>query len=142
MFCQDEQIALNLHGLANETDIRPLVLRTLLTYLELNGYLQGGTPFYTEYQFQPRQSSRAILERFQGERRDFLTGIFRQARRGRTWFRLDIEAAATTLGSPRERIVRALDWLAEQGLFEVRTSGLRYRYRISAPTRVQPGTGR
>ena len=34
-----------------EHDIRPLVVRTLLTYLELGGYLEGGTPFYQGYRF-------------------------------------------------------------------------------------------
>ena len=45
LFGFEEEFDINLVGLANKHDIRPLVLRTLLTYLELDGYLQGGTPF-------------------------------------------------------------------------------------------------
>ena len=41
----ETQLELNLHDLSFRHDIRPLVLRTLLTYLELDGYLRGGTPF-------------------------------------------------------------------------------------------------
>src|SRR2546423_10162435 len=35
-----------LYDLSSRHDLRPLVLRTLLTYLELNGVLRQGTPFY------------------------------------------------------------------------------------------------
>ena len=130
LFDQGDAFDIGLHSLAAETDIRPLVLRTLLTYLELEGYLHGGTPFYADYSFQPLHSSREILGRFDGERRTFLAGIFRHAVKGRTWFRLDIGQAAITLGSSRERIISALDWLAEQGLLTVKAAGIRHSYRV------------
>jgi ATP-dependent DNA helicase RecQ len=108
--------------------------RTLLTYLELAGYLQGGTPFYANYQFKPLLSSTEILSRFEGERRNFLTALFHQAIKARTWFSLDIDQAATTLNTTRERIVRALDWLGEQQLLEVKVAGIRHRYqRLQQP---------
>ena len=47
-------------------------MRTLLTYLELDGYLQEGTPFYSQYQFKPLVASQDILSQFEGERREFL----------------------------------------------------------------------
>lgn len=127
---EDEHLELNLHSLASATDIRQLVLRTLLTYLELAGYLRGGTPFYADYSFRPLLGSAEILGRFDGERRQFLAGLFRQAVKGRTWFKLDIEQAAIRLQCPRARIVTALDWLADQQLLEVRVAGVRHRYRI------------
>jgi ATP-dependent DNA helicase RecQ len=117
------------HELSARHDIRPLVLRTLLTYLELDGWLAGGTPFYADYRFRPQLTSAAILARFEGERRAFLAGLFRQARKGRDWFSLDPALAATALGCDRERVVRALDWLGEQGLLEVKVAGVRHPYR-------------
>jgi ATP-dependent DNA helicase RecQ len=57
LFAQDEQFDLNLYAFSSQHDIRILVLRTLLTYLELDGYLQGGTPFYADYSFKPLMSS-------------------------------------------------------------------------------------
>jgi ATP-dependent DNA helicase RecQ len=119
-----------LDGDSAATDIRPLVLRTLLTYLELAGYLQGGTPYYADYSFKPLYGSREILGRFDGERRQFLAGLFRQAGKGRSWFKLDLQRAASVLRAPRERIVAALDWLAEQQLLEVKVAGVRHRYRV------------
>jgi hypothetical protein len=41
------------HDLASRHDIRLLVIRTLLTYLELAGYLEAGTPIYAEYELRP-----------------------------------------------------------------------------------------
>jgi ATP-dependent DNA helicase RecQ len=124
-----EDLDLSLFDLASRCDIRPLVVRTLLTYLELDGYLQAGTPRYSQYQFQPLESSERILGRFSGERRELLSKVFRQARKAKTWFHIDLDDAARTLGEPRDRLVRALDYLGEQRLLEVRSAGLRHTYR-------------
>ncbi len=129
LFDRDSEFALSLHETSARHDIRPLVLRTLLTYLELDGLLEGGTPFYSLYKFKPLRSSDEILEPFEGERRHFLEALFRQVKKGRTWFSLDLGAAASTLGCPRERIVRALDWFSEKGMLELQASGVRHRYR-------------
>ena len=82
-------------GLGQNIDIRILVVRTLLTYLEADGYLEGGTPFYSDYQFKPLLPSREILTRFDGQRRRFLADLFRQARKARTWFRIELDNAAS-----------------------------------------------
>lgn len=129
LFQREHEFDLSLHELSSQHDIRLLVLRTLLTYLELDGLLEGGTPFYSQYKFKPKQSSQEILARFEGERRDFLAALFRQAKKGRTWLSLDVDDAATNLNTKRERIVSALDWLAEQGMLEVQAAGVRLRYR-------------
>lgn len=121
---------ISLYELSRHCDIRPLVLRTLLTQLELQGYLKGGTPFYASYQFKPLKSSQEILAGFDDERRNFVGNIFKFATRARTWFQIDLEAAASALKQPRERLVRALDYLAEQNLLEVKVAGVRNRYAV------------
>ncbi|HEY4588361.1 MAG TPA: ATP-dependent DNA helicase RecQ [Thermoanaerobaculia bacterium] len=124
---------LSLYDLSARHDIRLLVVRTLLTYLELAGYLETGTPIYAEYELRPLVPFEEILNRFAGERREFLRGIFGQARKAKIWSHIDLEAAAQALGAPRDRLVRALDYLAEQGLLEVRAAGLRHPYRWLRP---------
>ena len=118
------------YELSASHDIRILVVRTLLTYLESEGYLEGGTPFYAEYQFKPLQSSQQILALFTGERRRFLADMFRQAYKAKIWFHLDLEAAAANLQQPRERLVRALDYLRDQDMLELKVAGVRNRYRV------------
>jgi ATP-dependent DNA helicase RecQ len=129
VFSLPDEFDVSAYDLSAAHDIRLLVVRTLLTYLELDGYLEGGTPFYSQYKFKPKATSAEILARFDGERREFLTGIFRQAVKGRTWLTIDIGAAASSLNSDRDRIVRALDYLGEQQLLELSAEGVRLRYR-------------
>jgi len=138
LFSLGETFDVSLYTLANTHDIRPLVLRTLLTYLELDNYLKGGTPFYAQYQFKPLLDTQTILARFEGERHTFLTGLFHQARKAKTWFSIDLDQAATALNTPRERIVRALDWLGEQQLLEIKVAGIRHRYqRLNQPDSLE-----
>lgn len=129
VFEQPEDFDVSYYDLSRQHDIRPLVVRTLMTYLELEGYLQGGTPFYAGYQFKPLLSSAQILEQFQGEPQQFLKRLLAQSKRRQTWFGLDVDAAAAKLQAPRERIIRALDHLSERQMLELKTEGLRNRYR-------------
>jgi ATP-dependent DNA helicase RecQ len=129
-FAQEQHFDISLYSLSFQHDIRHLVLRTLLTYLELDGYLQGGTPFYSDYKFKPLKSSAEILSRFEGERRQFLANLFRHAVKSRVWLTLDPAEAATALHTTRDRIIQALDWLGEQQLLEVKVAGIRLRFQL------------
>lgn len=130
IFSFSGQFDVSLYELSRRHDIRQLVTRTLLVQMELNGYLQELTPFYSRYQFQPLASSSEILSRFEDERRQFLMAVFKRAHKAKTWFHIDLDEAAEAIGCPRDRIVRALDYLAEQELLEVRTEGVRNRFSI------------
>jgi ATP-dependent DNA helicase RecQ len=130
IFALGEDFAVSYNELSFQHDIRILVVRTLLTYLESGGYLEGGTPFYAEYQFRPLLSSREILAQFEDERRQFLADLFRQARKAQIWFSLDLDAAASALQQPRERLVLALDHLRDRHMLELKVSGVRNRYRL------------
>ena len=70
-------------------DIRPLVLETILTYLELTGYV-GDRHFYTEYKFQPLRSSKEILAKFDQPRADFLRILFKASVPLKIWYFLDV----------------------------------------------------
>ena len=130
IFSHQGDFDLSLYELSQLCDIRPLVLRTLLTRLELDEYLKGGTPFYANYQFKPLLSSQEILARFDGDRRQFIADIFRQSVKNRVWFQIDLQAASKVLGAQRQRLVAALDYLGEQGMLEVKAAGVRNRYTV------------
>ncbi|MGH8552176.1 MAG: RecQ family zinc-binding domain-containing protein, partial [Methylococcales bacterium] len=129
LFSLGNEFDLDLYSLGYTLDIRNLVLRTLLTYLELDGYLRSGTPVYQAYKFNPKMSSAEILARLSGERRTFLANLFRQAKKAKIWFHIDLQNAAQALNTERERIVRAFDWLETNDMMEVEATGVRYRYR-------------
>jgi ATP-dependent DNA helicase RecQ len=116
------------YQLSARHDIRGLVLRTLLTYLELEGWLDAGSPFYSSYKFQPRCSSKEILARYEGERRDLIAGVLARSKKARVWFSIEIDTAAAHLGVQRDVVVSVLDELGEQGLLELQLSGIRRQY--------------
>ncbi len=129
VFALGEEFDVSLYDVSAAHDIRQLVVRTLLTYLELDGYLEEGTPFFSRYQFRPLATPAEILAKFDGERREFLGRLLPQAEKARTWFHIDVDSAVGTTGAPRARIVRALDYLHEQRLLEVKAEGVRSRFR-------------
>jgi ATP-dependent DNA helicase RecQ len=130
VFRQGDEFDVSIYDLSRMHDIRNTVVRTLLTYLELLGHIDAGTPFYAEYQFKPIVSSAEILRHFEGERKEFLQKLLAQAHRAQTWFHIDLDQAAQAIGAPRDRVVRALDYLAEQKWLELKTAGVRQRYQM------------
>jgi len=126
---QRPEFDISIYDLAQRYDVRELVVKTLLTYLELEGVLQSTGPFYTEFKFKPQRSSAEIVATFDTQRADFLRDMFRCAKAGRTWFSLDAEAAARKLGQPRQRMVAALDYLEQQGHLVLEAVGVRQGYR-------------
>ncbi|QEG00315.1 ATP-dependent DNA helicase RecQ [Stieleria maiorica] len=130
-FChgQPNEFFVSHYKLSFETDIRILVVRTLLTYLELDGYLQATSPRYDTYKIRPLVTSRAILNNFDGERREFLAALLGQLTKARKWFSLNTVTAAKALGQDRQRIVKAVDFMAAQNWIEVNVSDLVHGYR-------------
>ncbi|MBL4847432.1 MAG: RecQ family ATP-dependent DNA helicase [Planctomycetes bacterium] len=132
---QEERFSISRYHLARAHDLRPLVLATLLTYLELGGVLRSTGPFYSGYKFQFLRSEPEVCARFGSERARFLERVFQASKRGRTWLTLEPAEAAQELGEPRERIVKAIQYLEEQGDLTLRPSGLRHGYlRLETPS--------
>ena len=126
---QHDHFHISHHKLSYETDIRILVVRTLLTYLELAGYLKATSPRYDTYKIKPLVTSRVILDHYQGDEREFCAGVLSSLTKGRTWFMLNTVLAAQKLGVDRQRVIRAVDHMSEQNWIEVQVSDLVHGYR-------------
>jgi ATP-dependent DNA helicase RecQ len=108
-------LTLDVRDVATRHDVRELVLKTLLTYLELDGYLEGGTPEFARYSFVPQRTSAEILAEFQGEPREFLHALLRRVEKAAKWFRPDpawfvrssTSRSAASSSSRRTRFARA-----------------------------------
>lgn len=138
---QPEYFFVSYSGLAFETDIRDTVLRTLLTYLELQGYLQATAPKYEAYQFKPKISSSQILRNLQGERRVFASSVLSMSVRKRVWFEINLAQAANRLQCDRSRIVKMLDYFGEQGWLELKATGLVHGYqKLESVRDIEPLT--
>ena len=119
-------------------DIRPLVLRTALTYLELDGVLRQGTPFYAGYRMRPTgESFEEAFSRFDESRAGFLRRLIESGRTGRTWTSLVTRrgcGGARGGARPDRRRARVP---RPAGPGRARGAELRQRYTVTAP----PGLG-
>jgi ATP-dependent DNA helicase RecQ len=133
-----ERFDVSLYELSNEHDIRPLVVRTALTYLELAGALEQGTPFFAGYEARPIESVEQIVGSFDGEPARIAKGIFANAKRGRVWYGISPDKVAGVLSIERGRVVRALEYFEGRGWIELRASDARLRFRRIAPPSDAP----
>ena len=127
---QETEFDISIYQLSHLTDIRPLVLSTLLTYLELDGIIKFTAPFYSEYKFNHLVSRSEILAQYDPSRQAFLGKLFDQANKKKTWSYINLDTAATNLGEDRNRIVKAFNHLDETGKLEVGVTGLRQGMRL------------
>ena len=127
---QPDNFDVSVYALSTEYDIRSLVISTLLTYLELEGTIASTGPLYNEYKFQPQRTSAEMLEGLDETRQRFLRSMFANAKKGRTWFSIDIAATAESLNERRERLITALNYFEEQGDLTLKVAGLRHGYRF------------
>ena len=128
------QFAVSEHELSSRHDVRPLVLKTILTYLELDGFLQQGTPFYAGYSVRPATGTwDDVVASFDADRADFLRRVLASGREGRTWTAVDPDAVP---GEERARVVSALGYLEQQRLVELKVADVRQRFTLLQ----QPGS--
>jgi len=130
MLNKDDRFSLSVYEESFTSDMRPLVIKTLLTYLELEKVIASTGPFYSSCKFKPLKSSSEICSRFDAERAAFLKTIFTCAKKAQTWFTIDLDEAVSKTASNRQRIVTALNYLEEQGDLELKVSGIRLAYRL------------
>ena len=119
------------HDLSTRHDVRPLVLKTILTYLELDGFVQQGMPFYAGYSLRPTAGSLDdVFPGFDPARADFLRRLVATGKTGRLWTSVNPDEAAVALDEERSRIVAALGHLERQGLVELTPAEARQRYTL------------
>jgi ATP-dependent DNA helicase RecQ len=132
---QGPEFSISQYELSRTTDIRPLVLETVLTYLELDGVLTPVGAFYNGCQIRFVQTEARVLAGHTPERQTFLKKLFASGKRGYKWTTIsDIDVAAESIGETRERVMKALNYLEEGGDIELKPSGMKHRYRMKEGT--------
>ncbi|WP_285408975.1 ATP-dependent DNA helicase RecQ [Pseudomonas sp. FR229a] len=116
--------------LADQSNIRSLPLKTLLVQLELRGLIAPRYAYYAEYRFKYLLEPEALLERFEGERRDFVAAIITTSARARTWATVDFEAMYSQYSAERNRVVTALDYFQERGWVELESKQMTEVYSL------------
>jgi len=119
--CQNGQWELQLNALSTASNIRQLPMKTLLVQLELLGVIQPLYAYFADFKFKLLQPEKVILDRFAGERRDFLAAVLANTQFKRIWGTLAFESLYSSYNCDRKRVVSALDYLSEQRLIELET---------------------
>ena len=139
-------VDLSLYELSDKLDLRPIVLRTALTYLEIEGILRQKTPYYAGYRVKLAKPREEVVATFKGEPARFLAAVLERAKPGRIWLTLDPGAVAEAIGQERSRVVKALEVLEERGLAELAAADLRHRFErlreVDLPALAHDLTGR
>lgn len=120
----------SVYELSTVNDIRPLVVTTLLTYLELEGVIETTRPFYATWSVRLLRDFERVLHGYDDRRRAFLRKIFASAKQGRDWFTFEVDQVAAETGETRERITLALTHLEETGDAALKRGGVRQGYRL------------
>jgi ATP-dependent DNA helicase RecQ len=125
-----ERFDVSAYDLSVSCDIRPLVIATVMTYLELEGILEATGSFYSGYAAMLLRDFERVLAGYDARRKEFLRRIFAAAGAGRKWLNFEIDAVALKTGESRDRIVAALTHLEEAGDLVLKKSGVRQGYRL------------
>ena len=131
---QGEEFSISRYDLSISKDIRPMVISTALTYLELEKVIIPKGPFYAGYRVQLLRDFEDVLAGHTPGRQHFLTKLFESAKQGRKWYTFDISESAREIGEEEGRARKAIRYLADIGDAIIQPSGLRHSYSLSRDT--------
>lgn len=130
-----DQWEVQLSALSTASNIRQLPLKTLLVQLEMMGIISPRYSYYADFKIKLLAPQEAIVSRFQGERQQFVAAIFAHIRWAKIWGTLNFEQLLQHYASSRQRVVTALDYLAELQLIVLEAKGVTDVYQV-----IQPNT--
>ncbi|MDR6960803.1 ATP-dependent DNA helicase RecQ [Pseudomonas brassicacearum] len=126
----DGQWEFLLSPLADQSNIRQLPLKTLLVQLELRRLIAPRYAYFAEYRFKFLTEPQALLEHFEGERRDFVSAIIQTSSRARTWATVNFDGMYQQYRAERSRVVKALDYFQERGWIELESKQMTEVYSV------------
>lgn len=129
---QGRQIDLSLYELSAALDLRPAAIETVLARLELDGLLVPGGAYHAVLQFRPVQDEKRLLAGRAPAERALIAGLLARKEPRRRWIRVENEANT----APPPALVHLLTDLHESGEIELRPSGARRAYRLTAKARA------
>jgi len=121
-------------SLSNQANIRTLTLKTLLVYLELLGVIKPRYSYFAEYKYKCLLTRPEILAKFSGERATFIQSIFDSSSHAKLWSTLDFDKLAQDYGTPRERVLNALDYLEQHHALELQTKQMTQVFDVLQPS--------
>ncbi|HIF9267893.1 TPA: RecQ family ATP-dependent DNA helicase [Photobacterium damselae] len=120
-----------INRLSRDSNIRLLPLKTLLVYLEIRNIIEPVYSYYAEYRFKFNIPVNDILQHFEGERLQFLQAIFSCSPKAKVWHTLDFTALWQLYQCERQRVVAAMDYLAQKGWLTLESKQMTDVYKIT-----------
>ena len=116
--------------LADQSNIRQLPLKTLLVQLELRGLIAPRYSYFAEYRFKFLLEPEALVQRFEGERQQFVQALIDTSTRARTWATVNFDTLYQQHQAERGRVVTALDYFHEKGWIELESKQVTEVYSV------------
>lgn len=110
---------INIPALCN---IRMLPIKTLLVYLEIMGILKPLNSYFASYRFTLNIDDQTIINKFKGERKEFIQEVFDTCNKARKWWTVDFDNIKQNPKLDRQRIIAALEYFSEQGWLALEAS--------------------
>jgi ATP-dependent DNA helicase RecQ len=107
--------------LSNNLNIRILPLKTLLVYLAMEKIIRPKFTYFAEYSFKYQIKPIDIINRFEGERKQFVTTVMDNCHTKKVWTTVDIPAILNSYDTDRQRILAALEYFDEKGWIELQS---------------------
>ena len=108
-------------ALSNAVNIRLLPLKTLLVYLAMEKIIRPKMTYFAEYSFKYMKKPAEIINRFEGERKQFVSAVIDHCQTRKVWTTVDIQAILNSYNADRQRILAALEYFDEQGWIELQS---------------------
>ena len=123
-------LAFNPYTVGDANDVDPLAVRTLFARLELRGVVRALTPAYDTYQLPIDHDPAAASTALGGGDGEIWRALVDRAKRGRSWLTINLAESARAADLPRAEALRVLRRVEEDGLVELRATGVLQRYEI------------
>ncbi len=118
------------YDLSTIGDIRPSIIATVLTYLEIDGILEATGTHYATYRAKLLRPTEKILIGRSPVERSLITKLLEAGELKRWWWYFYPAQLAIQFNTTREKIVMLLTDLEVAGDIALTVSGVRHRYRI------------
>ncbi len=121
------------YDLSTTCDIRPGVVATVMTYLEIDGILEATGSFYATYRAKLVNTPDKILAGRSASERKFIGQLLDAGEMKRSWLQFDPSSLAGKFQVSREKIVSTLAGLQAAGDLALTVSGVRHAYKLKRP---------
>jgi len=118
------------YDLSTLCDIRPTVVATVLTYLEIDGLLEATGSHYSTYRAKLLRPAEKILAGRSAAERKLIQRLLTAGELKRWWWYFYPTQLALDLNITREKVVALLNDLLAAGDIILTVSGVRHRYRL------------